>query len=70
MSKNLTEIIRVYWSIAIILLFRIDIVLSNESVQFCTELPRTELDDKVELKKVFWPSYLLMDKDLGCRKIL
>jgi len=70
MSKNLTEIIRVYWSIAIILLFRIDIVLSNESVQFCTELPRTELDDKVELKKVFWLSYLLMDKDLGCRKIL
>ena len=50
---------RIYRSITSILFFRIDILLSGESIKLGSKSTRAEVDDKVELGKVFRLSYLL-----------
>jgi len=62
--------VRVDYSIASIPLFRIDIPLSSESIQFGTKMTRMEPDDKVELRKVLGPLCLYPGQHLGSRKIL
>ena len=52
LSEDGLEVIRVDCGIASILPFRIDILLSSESVRFGTEMTRAEPNDKVELGEV------------------
>ena len=51
-------------------LFRIDIPSSCQCIRFGTESTRMEMDDKVELRKVFGPSDLAVSEEFGCGKIL
>jgi len=53
MSKDWAEIMRVYWSIAIIFLFWVDVPLSSECVQISFKISGTEANYKVELEEVF-----------------
>ena len=70
MSKDGLEVVRVDCGIASIPLFRIDIPLSSKSIQFSTEITRTEPNDKVELRKVLRLLCLSPGQHLGSRKIL
>ena len=70
LSKDKFEVVRVDCGIASISLFRIDIPLSSESVQFSAKMTKVEPDNKIELRKVLRPLCLSLDQDLGSRKIL
>ena len=70
LSEDEFEVVRVDCGIASILLFRIDVPSSSESIQFCTEMTRVEPDDKVELGEVLGPPRLPLGQYLGSRKIL
>ena len=70
LSKNWFEVVGVDYGIASILPFRIDILLSSESVQFGAKKTRIEPDNKVKLEEVLRPLYLPLDQHLGSRKIL
>ena len=52
LSKDWFEVMRVDCSIASISLFKIDVLLFSESVQFGTKMTKTESDDKIELKEI------------------
>jgi len=60
---------RIDRSVASILLFKIDILLSSKSIKLGFKLTRAEVDDKVELGKVFRLSYLLTDQSFSSQKI-
>ena len=49
-------------------LFRIDIPSSCQHVRLGTKLTRMEMDDKVELRKVFGPPDLVSSEEFGCGK--
>jgi len=70
LSKNGLEVVRVDCGIASISLFRIDVPLFSESIQFCAKITRVEPDDKVELGKVLGLPHLPPGQYLGSRKIL
>ena len=70
LSENGFEVVRIDCGIASIPLFRIDVPLSSESIQFSTETTRMEPDDKVELGEVLGLPRLPPDQYLGSRKIL
>ena len=70
LSEDRLKVVRVDYGIASILLFRIDIPSSSESIWFSAETTRVEPDDKVELEKVFRPPRLPPGQYLGSRKIL
>jgi len=70
LSENRFEVVRVDCSIASIPLFRIDVPLSSESVQFGAKTTRTEPNNKVELEKILGLSCLPLGQYLGSRKIL
>ena len=61
LSKDWFEVVRVDFGIASISLFRVDILLFSESVQFGTKMTRIKPDNKVELRKVLKPPYLPLD---------
>ena len=61
---------RVDCGIVSILLFRVDILLSSESIWFGAKITRMEPNDKVELRKILRPQCLLSDQYLSSRKIL
>ena len=61
---------RVDCSIANIVPFRIDVLLSSKSIQFGAKITRMELDNKVELRKELRPPYLSLGQHLGSRKVL
>ena len=61
LSKDWFEVVRVDFGIASISLFRVDILLFSESVQFGTKMTRIKPDNKVELRKVHKPPYLPLD---------
>jgi len=52
LSEDWFEVMRVDCSIASIPLFRIDILLSSESIQFDTKITRIEPDNKIELREI------------------
>jgi len=52
LSEDWFEVMRVDYGIASILPFRIDILLSSESIWFGSKITRSEPDDKVELREV------------------
>ena len=58
LSKDGLEVVRVDCGIASISPFRIDILLSSESIQFGAEITRVKPDNKVELRKILEPLYL------------
>jgi len=62
LSEDWFEVMRVDCGVASISLFRIDIPLSSESIQFGTKITRMEPDNKIELKKVLGPPYLVVEK--------
>ena len=70
LSKDGLEVMRVDCGIASIPPFRIDILLSSESIQFCAETTRAEPDNKVELGEVLGLPHLPLGQYLGSRKIL
>ena len=70
LSEDGLEVVRVDYSIASIPPFRIDILLSSESIWFSAEMTRAEPDDKVELGEVLRPLCLPLGQYLGSRKIL
>ena len=57
-------------SIVAISPFRVDIQLSSQRVGFGAQLPRTEVDNKIELGKVFGPTGLSLGKDLCHGEVL
>ena len=58
---------KIDYGIASILLFKIDIPLSSENIQFGAKI---KPDDKVELRKALRPLYLPLGQHLGSRKVL
>ena len=70
LSEDGLEVMRVDCGIASIPPFRIDILLSSESIWFSTKTTRAESDDKVELGEVLGLLCLLPGQYLGSRKIL
>ena len=69
LSKNWFEVVRVNYNIASISLFRVNIPLSSESVQFGTKITRTEPDNKIKLRKILKPLHLPLGQYLGSRKL-
>ena len=70
LSENGFEVVRIDCSIASIPLFRVNVPLSSESVQFGAKMTRTESDNKIELREVLRLLYLSSGQHLGSRKIL
>ena len=70
LSEDGLEVVRVDCGIASIPLFRINVPLFSESIQFSTEMTRAELDDKVELGEVLRLPHLPLGQYLSSRKIL
>ena len=70
LSEDGLEVVRVDCGVANIPPFRIDIPSSSESIQFCAEMTRAELDNKIELGEVLGPPCLPPGQYLGSRKIL
>ena len=61
---------RVDYGIANIPLFRVDVPLFSKRIWFGAKMTKIELDDKIELRKIFRPLCLSSGQYLGCRKIL
>jgi len=70
LSEDGLEVVRVDCGIASIPSFKIDVLLSSESIWFCAEMTRAEFDDKVELEEVLGLLHLPLGQYLGSRKIL
>ena len=70
LSEDGLEVVRVDCGIASIPPFRIDVLLSSESIWFCAEITRVEPDDKIELGKVLRLLCLPLGQYFGSRKIL
>ena len=70
MGKHWTEVARINSSIVAISPFRVDVPSSSQRVRFGAQLPRTEMDNKIELGKVFGPMGLSSGKDLGRGEVL
>jgi len=69
LSEDGFKVVRVDCGIANIPLFRVDIPLSSESIQFGAKITRTELNNKVELRKILGLPCLPLGQHLGSRKI-
>jgi len=70
LSEDRLEVVRVDYSVANILPFKIDIPLSSKSIQFGAEMTRVEPDDKVKLREVLRPPHLPPGQYFDSRKIL
>ena len=70
LSEDWFEVVRVDYSIASIPLFRIDILLSSESIQFDTKITRIEPDNKIELREILGLLCLPLGQYLSSRKVL
>jgi len=70
LSEDGFEVVRIDCSITSILLFRIDVPSSSESIRFGVKTTRMEPDDKIELGEVLGPPCLSLGQYFGSRKIL
>jgi len=70
LSEDGLEVVRVDYSVANILPFRINVPLSSESIQFGAKMTRAEPDNKIELREVLRLLHLPPGQYLGSRKIL
>ena len=55
LSEDGLEVLRVDCGVASIPPFRVDVLLSSESIQFGAEITRAEPNDKVELGEILRP---------------
>ena len=69
LSEDWFEVVRVNYGIASIFLFRVNILLSSKSIWFGPKTTRIEPDDKIELRQILGPLYLLPGQYLGSRKV-
>ena len=58
LSEDGLEVLRVDCGVASIPPFRVDVLLSSESIQFGAEITRVEPNDKVELGEILRPLHL------------
>ena len=65
LSEDRLEVVRVDCGVASIPPFRIDVLLSSESIQFCAETTRAEPNDKVGLEEILRPPCLPPGQYLG-----
>jgi len=70
LSEDKFEVVRVNYGTTSIPLFRVDVLLSSESIQFGTKTTRMESDNKVELREILGLLHLPLGQYLGSRKIL
>ena len=70
LSEDELEVVRVDCNITSISLFRIDILLSSESIWFGAKMTRAKPDDTVKLEEILGPLCLSPGQYLGSRKIL
>ena len=70
LNKDRFEVVRVDCDVTSISPFRINVLLSSESIWFGAQTTRTEPDDKVKLREVLRPSCLPSGQYLGSGKIL
>jgi len=70
LSEDRFEVVRVDCGIASIPPFRIDILLSSESIRFGAETTKAEPNDKVKLEEILGPLHLPLGQYLSSRKIL
>ena len=70
LSENWFEVVRVDCSIASISLFRVAILPFSKSIQFGTKITRTESDNKIKLREILRPLYLLLSQYIDSRKVL
>ena len=65
LNKDWFEVVRVDYSIVSIPLFRIDVPLSSESIQFGAKITRTKSDNKIKLREILRPLCLPLGQYLG-----
>ena len=70
LSEDWFEVVEVNYGIASIPLFRVNIPLFSESIQFGAKTTRTEPDGKVELRKILGLLCLSLGQHLGSGKVL
>ena len=70
LSKDWFEVVGVDCGVASIPPFRINVPLSSQSIQFDTKTTRMESDDKIELREILRPLYLLLGQYFGSEKVL
>ena len=70
LNKDRFEVVRVDCDVTSILPFRINVLLSSESIWFGAQTTRTEPDNKIELREVLRLSCLSSGQYLGSGKIL
>ena len=70
LSKDRFEVVRVDCGIASIPLFRMNVLLSSESIWFGAKMARVEPNDKIELGEILRPPHLSPGQYLGSKKIL
>ena len=69
-SKDRTTVLRIYSTIGVISLFRVDVPLSSQCVWLRAKPTRSELNSQIELSKVFGPSRLSASQEFRGREIL
>ena len=69
-SKDRTTVLRIYSTIGVISLFRVDVPSSSQCVRFRAELTGSEPNSQIELSKVFGPSRLSASEEFCGREIL
>ena len=70
LGKDRMTVLRVYSTIGVISLFKVDIPSSSQWVGFCAKPTRSEPNSQIELSKVFGPSRLSVSKEFRSREIL
>jgi len=70
LSEDGFEVVKIDCSIVSILSFRIDVLLSSESIQFGVKMTKIKPDNKIELREILGLPCLPLDQHLSSRKVL
>ena len=69
-GKDRTTVLRIYSTVGVISLFRVDVPSSSQCVGFRAEPTGSEPNSQIELSKVFGPSRLSASEEFRGREIL
>ncbi len=69
LTENRLKILRIDSGIVTTSLFKVHIPAMSKCIRLCTELPRMEADNEVELGKEFRPLRLVAVQKLSCGEI-
>jgi len=69
MAEDQFKVLRVYSGVVTTSFFKAHILLVGKHIRFSTEFTRTEMDNEVDLEKVFRPPCLAAVQKLGHGKI-